>query len=200
MVNSMVNEHPLHFAKFSKAAILRAWLLAVCFLASYAFPDRVLAQLPTCNPGATNAPCSLDGVSVVANPGPSCPGGQNDSTNTSTFTHGVINVSQRPNGTFSYTISGEGVYSQVPLDPSVPTCTGHFAVWEGVEFNANAQVGCTSTNPSDCPGQLAGNFQMTCTDGEAFDLEVLFFPLVVNGQLQLDSIFSQSLVAQCHSS
>ena len=49
--------------------------------------------------------------------------------------NGVVHVTLLPNGTSHFTATQTGDVVFVPDDPSLPTYTGHFAIWGG--FNSN---------------------------------------------------------------
>ena len=88
----------------------------------------------------------------------------------------MLYITQRPDGTYSYTITGVGIFSQPSSqDPSWPACAGAFTAWEGVSGGTNAQSFATTFD-----------IRMTCTDGEAFNAHGVATTLMVGGQLQLD--------------
>jgi hypothetical protein len=136
-------------AKLCKAPVI-AGFLAAGFLAVSAHSAAAQATTTTVN---------LDGQVFVEPGDPVCPIG-NFGTDTFFFTNGVYHQTLRPNGTESDTITGEGPFTMVPFDSSLPTCSGHFAFWQGDELNA-----------------YAGNFmpftvdmETDCTDGSKVDV------------------------------
>ncbi len=130
---------------------------------------------------ATDLTVNLDGAVFVEPGDPSCPSGFGQDT--FTFTKGVFHQTTLADGTINNTVTGEGPFSQVPLaDPSVPTCNGHFAFWQGDNLETIVQ---NST--------FTAEIQMTCTNGSRFDLNWRGILQYLDGQIHL-----ATLTFTCH--
>ena len=83
-------------------------------------------------------------------------------TITETF-HGVTHVTGLPDGTGHETTTLTGTFTFVPDDPSQPTLTGKFTIWDGENFN---QQNTTATAISV--------FLARGTDGSTADAHLVF--------------------------
>ena len=122
---------------------------------------------------ATTSTISLAGMSSPEPGSPTCAGGT--ATNTFTFATGVLHQTNLPDGTSHDTLTVQGSFLQVPDDPTQPTYTGHFAFWDGDNFNRNVQVSPNFTT----------NIQATGSDGSVIHVHWTFFILVRDGQPQV---------------
>ena len=122
---------------------------------------------------------SLAGQQSVEPGSPTCSGGT--ATNTFAFATGHFHQTVNPDGTSHDTLTVQGTFLQVPDDPAQPTYTGHFAFWDGDNFNKNVQISPNFTT----------NINATGTDGSAIHIHWTFFAQVRDGQLQIvDSTFA----------
>ncbi len=79
---------------------------------------------------STSQTIDLAGSVFVERGDPACPSGFG--TDTFTYTNGFVHFVTQPDGTIHVNGTGEGPFTQQPImDPSVPTCSGHFAFWCG---------------------------------------------------------------------
>lgn len=106
---------------------------------------------------ATSTTINLAGQVFVEPGDPTCPQGT-FGTDTFTYDNGFEHVLIKPDGSIHLNGTGEGEWEQQPyLDPSVPTCTGHFAFWCG---ELVASDGVTVLDD-----QFTVDMDATCTNG-----------------------------------
>ena len=75
--------------------------------------------------------------------------------------NGVLHFTQLPNGTSHFTVTQTGDAVFVPDDPSLPTYTGHFTIWAGVNPNNN-----------NTAGTVTSNVHLTGSDGSTLDFHL----------------------------
>jgi hypothetical protein len=127
---------------------------------------------------ATVTNISVAGQNSIEPGSPTCAGGT--ATNTFTFNTGHLHQTIRPDGTEHDTLTVEGSFLQVPDDPSQPTYTGHFAFWDGDNFNKNVQISPHFTTNIDATGSdgsvihIHWTFMVQTQDGEAHILNSTF--------------------------
>lgn len=129
--------------------------------------------------GVVTINASLAGQNSVEPGSPTCAGGT--ATNTFTFRNGRYHETDLPDGTSHDTLTVEGDFLQVPDYPSQPTYTGHFAFWDGDNFNRNVQISPNFTTNIDATG----------TDGSVIHVHWTFFVQMKDGQAHIvNSTFS----------
>jgi len=133
-------------------------LMTTCASASVLALSVLLAG--TAHAQASNQHINLAG-SVFVEPGdPACPTGFG--TDTFTYKTGFLHIDMLPDGSFHANGTGEGPFEQQPyLDPTVPTCTGHFAFWCGAKL---APDGVTYLDD-----QFTVDMKADCTDGSTIN-------------------------------
>ncbi len=67
-------------------------------------------------------------------------------TVTGTAKNGVFHITTLANGTFWATFTAEGTITFVPDDPSDPSFSGHFAVWDGENGNLQNETETSTFN------------------------------------------------------
>ena len=67
-------------------------------------------------------------------------------TVTATAVNGVFHITTLANGTFWATFTAEGTITFVPDDPSDPSFSGHFAVWDGENGNLQNETETSTFN------------------------------------------------------
>jgi hypothetical protein len=118
---------------------------------------------------------SLAGQNSVEPGSPTCAGGT--ATNTFTFKTGHYHETDHPDGTVHDTLTVEGSFLQVPDDPSQPTYTGHFAFWDGDNFNKNVRISPNFTT----------NITAIGSDGSVIHVHWTFMLQIKDGQVQIDN-------------
>jgi hypothetical protein len=110
----------------------------------------VLPMAGSAGAQAMNQQFDLSGQVFVEPGDPTCPTGT-FGTDTFTYDNGFEHITMKPGGTFHVNGTGEGEFEQQPyLDPTVPTCTGHFAFWCGAKWRLMASPCWTTSSPSIC--------------------------------------------------
>jgi hypothetical protein len=121
----------------------------------------VLAMAGSAGAQAMNQQFDLSGQVFVEPGDPTCPTGT-FGTDTFTYDNGFEHITMKPDGTFHVNGTGEGEFEQQPyLDPTVPTCTGHFAFWCGAKVAAD---GVTLLDD-----QFTVDMHAYCTDGSTIN-------------------------------
>ena len=153
----------LCFATLCKARIVVAAILVAAGL---------LAVTPHSAAATTSQTIDLAGQVFVEPGDPACPSGSG--TDTFTYRNGFVHVVIHPDGTVHLNGTGEGPFTQAPfLDPSVPTCSGHFAFWCGMQV-VNGQL---------LDDQFTVDMHTTCANGSMIDIHWTGKVQFVNGVL-----------------
>jgi hypothetical protein len=110
---------------------------------------------------STNYHIDLSGQTFVEPGDPTCPVGT-FGTDTFIYDNGFEHITALPDGTFHANGTGEGEWKQQPyMDPTVPTCAGHFAFWCGMK------VATDGVTPLE--DQFTVDMHATCTDGSTIN-------------------------------
>jgi hypothetical protein len=143
--------------------VKRLTLIPVILALAAAAPAAAAGGVVTIN-------ASLAGQNSVEPGSPTCTGGT--ATNTFSFRNGIYHETDLPDGTVHDTLTVEGDFLQVPDDLTQPTYTGHFAFWDGDNFNRNVQISPNFTTSIDARG----------TDGSVIHVHWTFFLQVKDGE------------------
>ncbi len=139
----------------------------------------VLAMVGIAHAQATNYHLDLAGQTFVEPGDPTCPVGT-FGTDTFTYDNGFVDIHILPDGTIHANGTGEGEFEQQPyLNPTVPTCTGHFAFWCGAKV---APDGVTVQDD-----QFTVDMHAYCMDGSTINTHWTGKLQMVNGALHKDT-------------
>jgi len=132
---------------------------------------------------STNYHIVLSGQTFVEPDDPTCPVGT-FGQDTFIYDNGFEHITALPNGTFHVNGTGEGEWEQQANgDPTVPTCTGHFAFWCGMK------VASDGLTPLD--DQFTVDMHATCDDGSTINVHWTGKLQMVDGALhKLTGTFS----------
>lgn len=121
---------------------LLAFAASIVFLAVLALPVSAQEELP-CTPvahGQNAAGCTITFKNQTQTMVDVIPCTDTPARISITNANSIFHITVLANGTFWATFTMEGQFTAVPLAGGGPTFSGHFAVWDGENFNLNNQT------------------------------------------------------------